>query len=52
MVTNPMEFYDNITAVVAINRKHMIVTNKLVFILWLTGIGTFNTWMLTSETES
>lgn len=51
MMTNPMEFYDNITANVAINRKHMIVTNKFTTIMWLAGIGTYNTWMITSDTD-
>jgi hypothetical protein len=46
-----MEFYDNITANVSINRKYMIVTTKFTTLIWLTGIGTFNTWMITSDTD-
>jgi hypothetical protein len=51
IMTNPMEFFDNITAAVAINRKYMIVTTKFTTILWLVGMGTFNTWLVTDDTD-
>jgi hypothetical protein len=51
LMTNPMEFYDNITANVSINRKYMIVTNKFTTIMWLAGLGTFNTWLVTSDID-
>jgi len=50
-MSNPMEFFDSITATVTVNRKYMVETNKLKGILWLVGIGTFNTWMITTDTD-
>lgn len=47
-----MEFYDSITATVAVNRKFMIVTNKFITILWLVAIATFNTWIVTTDTDT
>lgn len=51
IMSNPMEFFDSITATVTVNRKYMVETNKLKGILWLVGIGTFNTWMITTDTD-